>query len=153
MRTRIAALMLRSVLVCGVLCAGAQGQDRKWELVNTREARDAEGNEYFVDTATLRFTETPITAIVLIQYRDIQTHLGSGYEYRSSTRVSAFDCAHSRFALMALTAYSGDRGTGSVVRIVDTGIGGDLTWADVTPASVDAAILKFVCSRAPKRSQ
>jgi hypothetical protein len=153
MRTRVAALILRGVLVCGVLCAGAQGQDWKWELVNTREAGDAEGNEYFVDTANLRFTEAPVTANVLIQYRDLQTHLGSGYEYRSSTRLSAFDCAHSRWALKALTAYSGDRGTGKVVRIVDTGIGGNLTWADVTPASVDAAVLKFVCSRAPKRGQ
>ena len=153
MRTRVAALKLPSVFVCGVLCAGAQGQDPKWELVNTREAGDAQGNEYFVDTANLRFTEAPLKAIVLIQYRDIQTHLGSGYEYRSSTRVSAFDCAHSRFALIAITNYSGDRGTGDVVRIVDTGIGPNLTWADVTPASVDEAILKFVCSRAPKQAQ
>ena len=33
------------VLVCGVLCAGVQVPGSKWELVNTREAGDAEGNE------------------------------------------------------------------------------------------------------------
>jgi hypothetical protein len=152
MRTGIAVLMLRSVLAYGVLCVVAQGRDSKWELVNTREASDAEGNEYFVDTANLRFTEDPVTASVLMQYRDIQTHEGSGYEYRSSTRLSAFDCAHRRSALMAMTVHSGDRGTGHVVRTVDTGIGGNLTWVDVTPASVDEAILKFVCSRAPVKS-
>src|SRR5260370_4895027 len=149
MRTRIAALMLRRVLVCGVLCAGAQARGSKWELVNTREMGDGEGNEYCVDTANLRFTEHPITANVLIQYRDIQTHLGSGYEYRSSTRVSAFDCVRRRSTWMTITAYSGDRGTGPPVRYLD-GARDNLTWVDVTPASVDEAILEFVCSRAPQ---
>jgi hypothetical protein len=116
MRTRIASLTFPSVLVFGVLCADAQAQGSKWELVNPREAADAVGNEYFVDTANLRFTDTPITASVLIQYPHVQTHLGSGYEYRSSTRLSAFDCVQRRSALRAMTAYSGDRGTGHVVR-------------------------------------
>jgi hypothetical protein len=142
--------MLRGVLVCGVLCAGAQVPGSKWELVNTREAGDAEGNEYFVDTANLRFAEAPITANVLIRYRNIQTHLGSGYEIRSSTRLSAFDCARRRFALQAMTFYSGDRGAGNVVRWVD--LARD-QWVEVTPASVDQAILTFVCSRAPKQAQ
>jgi hypothetical protein len=61
MRTRIAALMLRNVLVFGVLCAGAQAQGSKWELVNTRETGDAEGNEYFVDTANLRFHQYQVS--------------------------------------------------------------------------------------------
>ncbi len=147
MRTRIAALMLRSVLVCGVVSAGAQTQDSKWELVNTRETADAEGNEYFVDTANLRFTEDRITANVLVQYRDVQTNLGSEYEVRSDTRYSFFDCAHRRSALKAITAYSGDRGAGHVVRWVD--LAGE--WRAVTPASVDEALLEFVCSRAPKQ--
>ena len=150
MRTRIGALMLRSALVSGVLCTGAQAQDSKWELVNTRETGDAEGNEYYVDTANLRFTEGHILASVLTQYRDVQTNLGSDYEYRSSTSFSAFDCAHRRSAWLASTAYSGDRGTGPWVRTVD-GARDNLPWVDVTPASVDEAILEFVCSRAPKR--
>ena len=153
MRTRIAPLKFPSVLVFGVLCAGAQAQGPKWELVNTREADDAGGNEYFVNTANLRFTETPITANVLIQHPHVQTLLESGYEYRSSIRLSVFDCVQRRFTLRAITAYSGDRGTGDVLRTVDTGIGEDLTWTDVTPRSVDEAILKFVCSRAPKQAQ
>ncbi len=153
MRTRTAPLMFPIMLVFGALCVGAQAQDSKWEFANIREAGDAAGNEYFVDTANLRLTDTPITANVLIQYRHVQTHLGSGYEYRSSTRLSAFDCVQRRSALRAMTAYSGDRGTGHVVRTVDTGIGEDLTWIDVTPRSVEEAILKFVCSRAPKQTQ
>jgi hypothetical protein len=150
MRTRIAALMLRSVLVSGVLCAGALAQGSTWELVNTREAGDAEGNEYFVDTTNLRLIEDSITASVLIQYRDIQTQLGNGYEVRSSTSLSAFDCAHRRSAWMATTAFSGDRGTGHPVRYID-GARVNLPWVDVTPASVGEAILEFVCSRAPKQ--
>jgi hypothetical protein len=75
--------MLRSVLVCGVICAGAQGRDSKWELVNTREAGDAEGNEYFVDTANLRFTEDPITANVLI--KDTRAHEQRGAKLYGST--------------------------------------------------------------------
>jgi hypothetical protein len=46
-----------------------------------------------------------------------------------------------------MTAYAGDRGTGRPVRYLD--LARD-QWVDVTPASVDEAILEFVCSRAPK---
>jgi hypothetical protein len=51
---------------------------------------------------------------------------------------------------MAMTFYSGDRGTGNVVRWMD--LARD-QWVEVTPESVDEAILTFVCSRAPKQAR
>jgi hypothetical protein len=141
------APMLRGVLICGLLCAGAQAHGPKWKLVDTHTAVDAGGNKYFVDTSNLRLTDNPIRVVVLVQYHDVQTLLGGSYEYRSSTRSSAFDCNHRRSALVAMAAYSGDRGTGQVVRTIDTGIGGSLTWGDIKQTSVDEAIFKFVCSR------
>ena len=144
-------LVLARSLICYSFISGTTAQtlsqpgSPRWEQIDT-SASSSNGTRYFVDTSFLKPADDGVWATVLVQFRDVQTQ--GGYAIRSITRSTRVDCGRRRLAVTAIDSFTDARGIGRPVLSIDFQRD-PLQWQHVEPGSIDDAILRFICERAP----
>jgi len=103
-----------------------------------------DGNEHatvYIDPATVHRTGDVVELGVLDDFKAVQTR--GADRYLSSRAQEEHDCTEPRFRLRALTNFSGNMGSGSVVYKRS----GESRWAPIPPKALAKSVWKFACSK------
>jgi len=129
------------ILCCGVLAACSRGDDSGSKSVaDWTKVGETDGYVYYADHASIKKADETVTMSDLFDYKTARTE-GSGAPALSKKIDRGYDCQNQKSQALKTTWYSGQMGTGSVVR--SNSDSDQLT--PVMPGSATAALLKIAC--------
>jgi hypothetical protein len=102
---------------------------------------DEAGKTVYVDPATIRRNRNLVTMWQFYDYKTVQTVAGIGF--LTVKEQWEFDCAEERSRVLALTEFSGNMGSGTVV-YSNSEVG---KWQPVAPSSIGQLLWKFACGK------
>jgi surface-adhesin protein E len=109
------------------------------EWVKVGEADD--GMTVYYDPATIRRNRNLVTMWQFYDYKTVQTVAGIGF--LTVKEQWEFDCAEERSRVLALTEFSGNMGSGTVV-YSNSEVG---KWQPVATRSMGQLLWKFACGK------
>lgn len=140
MLTRFCLLLL----CCGVLTACNRSEDSARSgaksAADWAKVGETDGYVYFADHASIRKADETVTMSDLFDYKTARTE-GGGAPALSKTTDRGYDCQNQKSQPLKTTWFSGQMGTGTVVR--SNGDSGQLT--PVMAGSATAALIKIAC--------
>ena len=95
----------------------------------------------YYDPATIRRNRNLVTMWQFYDYKTVQTVAGIGF--LTVKEQWEFDCAEERRRVLALTEFSGNMGSGTVV-YSNSEVG---KWQPVAPSSMAQLLWKFACKK------
>lgn len=122
-----ALLVAAAVLAAGPACA-------EWLEVN-----DSPQMTWFMDYSTLRVNGTSRRIWLLKEFRSPKS--AAGTPYRSTKNFEEFDCSEDKNRTLQLIAYSGSKGTGTVIFTSDR----PWEWAYNAPDTNGKAVADIIC--------
>jgi hypothetical protein len=117
------------VLSCGQACA-------EWVPVANNDER---GVTTYVDPDTISHKGYLVKVWTLFNWKTVQTEASDSY--LSSKEQIQLDCAEERVRLLAFTLFSGNMGSGNVVKADSY----ETKWELIQPRSINRVIWVFVC--------
>jgi len=102
---------------------------------------DEAGMTVYVDPATIRRNRNLVKMWQFYDYKTVQTVAGIGF--LTVKEQWEFDCAEERRRVLALTEFSGNMGSGTVV-YTNSEVG---KWQPVAPSSIGQLLWKFACGK------
>jgi hypothetical protein len=102
---------------------------------------DEAGMTVYVDPATIRRNRNLVKMWQFYDYKTVQTVAGIGF--LTAKEQWEFDCAEERSRVLALTEFSGNLGSGTVV-YTNSQVG---KWQPVAPSSLGQLLWKFACGK------
>ncbi|MDP3091761.1 MAG: hypothetical protein Q8N04_13850 [Nitrospira sp.] len=137
MLTRFCALLL----CCGILAAcNRSDESGSKSAADWAKAGETDGYVYFADHASIKQADEIVTMSDLFDYKVARTE-GGGAPALSKKTDRGYDCQNQKSQPLKTTWYSGQMGTGSVVR--SSGDSDQLT--PVMAGSPTAALIKIAC--------
>jgi hypothetical protein len=113
----------------------------EWVEIGTGGGSDEQRVTAYVDRDTVRRKGNQVKLWELYDYTIIQTWAGKSF--LSSREQTDYDCQADRSRTLALTIFSGKKGTGRAVHSDSD----ERKWAPVAPASLGQALWKVACSK------
>jgi hypothetical protein len=110
------------------------------EWVKVSDSGEA-GKTVYVDPATMRRNRNLVTMWQFYDYKTVQTVGGIGF--LTAKEQWEFDCAEERSRVLALTEFSGNMGSGTMV-YSNTEVG---KWQPVATSSLGQVLWRFACSK------
>jgi hypothetical protein len=110
----------------------------EWVKVNDS---DEVGKTVYVDPATIRRNSNLVKMWQFYDYETVQTV--GGIRFLTAKEQWEFDCAEERSRVLALTEFSGNMGSGTVV-YSNSEVG---RWQPVAPSSIGQLLWKFACGK------
>lgn len=133
-----------AILCCGVLVACNRGDNGAGSgakpAADWAKAGETDGYVYYADHASIKRSDETVTMSDLFDYKTARTE-GGGAPALSKTTERGYDCQNQKSQAIKTTWYSGQMGTGSVVR--SNGDSDQLTA--VMAGSATAALIKIAC--------
>jgi hypothetical protein len=129
--------MTRLLLIILLFLSSAPAYAEWVKVSDTDEA----GKTVYVDPATIRRNSNLVTMWQFYDYKTVQTVAGIGF--LTVKEQWEFDCAEERSRVLALTEFSGNMGSGTVV-YTNSEVG---KWRPVAPSSIGQLLWKFACSK------
>lgn len=130
------------LLCCMTLAACNRSDDgaASKSAADWAKAGETDGYVYYADHASIKKADEIVTMSDLFDYKTARTE-GGGAPALSKKTERGYDCQNQKSQAIKTTWYSGQMGTGSVVR--SNGDSDQLT--SVMPGSATAALLKIAC--------
>ena len=129
------------LLCCGVLAACSRSDDSgSKSAADWAKAGETDGYVYYADPASIKKADEIVTMSDLFDYKAARTE-GGGAPALSKKTERGYDCQNQKSQAIKTTWYSGQMGTGSVVR--SNGDSDQLT--PVMVGSPTAVLIKIAC--------
>ena len=110
------------------------------EWVKVSDSNEA-GMTVYADPDTIRRNRNLVKMWQFYDYKTVQTVAGIGF--LTVKEQWEFDCAEGRRRVLALTEFSGNMGSGTVV-YTNSEVG---KWQPVEPSSIGQLLWKFACGK------
>lgn len=132
---------LSIAIVCGLLLTACnRGEEQTGPPADWAKAGETDGYVYYADHASIKKADEIVTMTDLFDYKTARTE-GGGAPALSKKTERGYDCQNQKSQAIKTTWYSGQMGTGSVVR--SNGDSDQLTA--VIAGSATAALIKIAC--------
>ncbi len=129
------------LLCCGVLAAcNRTDNSGSKSAADWAKAGETDGYVYYADHASIKKADEIVTMSAVFDYKTARTE-GGGAPALSKRTDRGYDCQNQKSQALKTTWYSGQIGTGSVVR--SNGDSDQLT--PVMAGSATAALIKIAC--------
>jgi len=129
---------MKRLIVMTLLVLSSSPAYAEWIKVSDS---DEAGMTVYVDPATIRRTRNLVKMWQFYDYKTVQTVAGIGF--LTVKEQWEFDCAEERRRVLALTEFSGNMGSGTVV-YTNSEVG---KWQPVAPSSIGQLLWKFACGK------
>jgi len=129
---------MKRLIVMTLLVLSSSPAYAEWIKVSDS---DEAGMTVYVDPATIRRTRNLVKMWQFYDYKTVQTVGGIGF--LTVKEQWEFDCAEERRRVLALTEFSGNMGSGTVV-YTNSEVG---KWQPVAPSSIGQLLWKFACGK------
>ena len=128
-------------IACGLLLTGCnRGGEQAGPPADWSKIGETDGYVYYADHASTKKADEIVTMTDLFDYKTARTE-GGGTPALSKKTERGYDCQNQKSQAIKTTWYSGQMGTGSVVR--SNGDSDQLTA--VMAGSATAALIKIAC--------
>lgn len=132
---------LSIAIVCGLLLTACnRGEEQAGPPADWAKAGETDGYVYYADHASIKKADEIVTMTDLFDYKTARTEGGEAPALSKKTE-RGYDCQNQKSQAIKTTWYSGQMGTGSVVR--SNGDSDQLTA--VIAGSATAALIKIAC--------
>lgn len=132
---------LSIAIVCGLLLTACnRGEEQAGPPADWAKAGETDGYVYYADHASIKKADEIVTMADLFDYKTARTEGGEAPALSKKTE-RGYDCQNQKSQAIKTTWYSGQMGTGSVVR--SSGDSEQLTA--VMAGSATAALIKIAC--------
>lgn len=132
---------LSIAIVCGLLLTACnRGEEQAGPPADWAKAGETDGYVYYADHASIKKADEIVTMADLFDYKTARTEGGEAPALSKKTE-RGYDCQNQKSQAIKTTWYSGQMGTGSVVR--SNGDSDQLTA--VIAGSATAALIKIAC--------
>jgi len=129
---------MKRLLLITLLVLSSGPAYAEWEAVSVV---DQAGLTVHVDPTTIHRTGDRVTMEELIDYRTVQTVAGTAF--LSAILQREYDCAGDRHRTLALTKWSGNMATGSVIlRTAEV-----QQWEPADPGSIGKRLWRIACDK------
>lgn len=129
------------LLCCGVLAAcNRTDNSGSKSAADWAKTGETDGYVYYADRASIKKADEIVTMSDVFDYKTARTE-GGGAPALSKRTDRGYDCQNQKSQALKTTWYSGQMGTGSVVR--SNGDSDQLT--PVMPGSATAALISIAC--------
>jgi len=129
---------MKRLIVITLLVLSSSPAYAEWVKVSDS---DEAGMTVYVDPATIRRNSNLVKMWQFYDYKTVQTVAGIGF--LTVKEQWEFDCAEGRRRVLALTEFSGNMGSGTVV-YTNSEVG---KWQPVAPSSIGQLLWKFACGK------
>jgi len=129
---------MKRLIVMTLLVLSSSPAYAEWVKVSDS---DEAGKTVYVDPATIRRNSNLVTMWQFYDYKTVQTV--GGIRFLTVKEQWEFDCAEERRRVLALTEFSGNMGSGTVV-YTNSEVG---KWQPVAPSSIGQLLWKFACGK------
>jgi hypothetical protein len=129
---------MKRLIVITLLVLSSSPAYAEWIKVSDS---DEAGMTVYVDPATIRRNRNLVKMWQFYDYKTVQTVAGIGF--LTVKEQWEFDCAEERRRVLALTEFSGNMGSGTVV-YTNSEVG---KWQPVAPSSIGQLLWKFACGK------
>jgi hypothetical protein len=129
--------MTRRLLLITLLLLSSRPAYAEWVSVSANNS----GETVYVDPGTIRRTGDMVKMWALYDFKTIQTVLDTSFLSRESQRE--YDCVEERTRRIALTYFTGNMGSGTVVY----SDADEQKWEPVQPQSVAQSLWKVACAK------
>jgi hypothetical protein len=129
---------MKRLIVITLLVLSSSPAYAEWVKVSDS---DEAGMTVYVDPATIRRNRNLVKMWQFYDYKTVQTVAGIGF--LTVKEQWEFDCAEERRRVLALTEFSGNMGSGTVV-YTNSEVG---KWQPVVPSSIGQLLWKFACAK------
>ena len=129
---------MKRLIVMTLLVLSSSPAYAEWVKVSDS---DEAGKTVYVDPATIRRNSNLVTMWQFYDYKTVQTVAGIGF--LTVKEQWEFDCAEERRRVLALTEFSGNMGSGTVV-YTNSEVG---KWQPVAQSSIGQLLWKFACGK------
>ena len=135
---RVTVRHMKRLIVITLLVLSSSPAYADWVKVSDS---DEAGMTVYVDPATIRRNRNLVKMWQFYDYKTVQTVAGIGF--LTVKEQWEFDCAEERRRVLALTEFSGNMGSGTVV-YTNSEVG---KWQPVAPSSIGQLLWKFACGK------
>jgi len=129
---------MKRLIVMTLLVLSSSPAYAEWVKVSDS---DEAGKTVYVDPATIRRNSNLVTMWQFYDYKTVQTV--GGIRFLTVKEQWEFDCAEERRRVLALTEFSGNMGSGTVV-YTNSEVG---KWQPVAQSSIGQLLWKFACGK------
>jgi len=129
---------MKRLIVMTLLVLSSSPAYAEWIKVSDS---DEAGMTVYVDPTTIRRNSNLVKMWQFYDYKTVQTVAGIGF--LTVKEQWEFDCAEERRRVLALTEFSGNMGSGTVV-YTNSEVG---KWQPVAPSSIGQLLWKFACGK------
>ena len=129
---------MKRLIVMTLLVLSSSPAYAEWVKVSDS---DEAGKTVYVDPATIRRNSNLVTMWQFYDYKTVQTV--GGIRFLTAKEQWEFDCAEERRRVLALTEFSGNMGSGTVV-YTNSEVG---KWQPVAQSSIGQLLWKFACGK------
>ena len=135
---RVTVRHMKRLLLITLLLLSSGPAYAEWVKVSDS---DEAGMTVYADPDTIRRNRNLVKMWQFYDYKTVQTVAGIGF--LTVKEQWEFDCAEGRRRVLALTEFSGNMGSGTVV-YTNSEVG---KWQPVEPSSIGQLLWKFACGK------